>query len=819
MFSAAVIAQKRLKKGEMNDMGKKTDTLDISGMDCASCALNIENALNRIDGVSDANVNFAVEKATVNYEDEKTSITEIISKINKLGYKAKAIDGKTDVGKTTGIIKADITVKGMHCASCALNTENAFKKVDGVKKVSVNFATETMDLEYDYGILTEKKILKNIKGLGYKGAFSGEAKDDKKIDEISQQKRNLIIGAILSSPVFLLSMVFMDFPFNHYIQLLLTTPVLFYVGRQFFRGTYFALKNKSANMDVLIALGTSSAYFYSILALFVLGGAVFFETTALLITFVVLGKYLEAKAKGKTSDAIKKLIGLQAKTAKVIRDGKEMDIPIEEVIVGDIIIVKPGEKVPVDGVAIDGDSSVDESMITGESMPVKKVKGDTVIGATINKNGVIKFKATKIGADTALAHIIKFVRDAQGSKAPIQRYADMISGYFVQGVVVLSLLTFAIWYFVVGSTFLGAFLPAIAVLVIACPCALGLATPTAIMVGTGVGAEKGILIKGGSALESVYKIRSIVFDKTGTLTKGKPEVTDIITLGDLDENELLKVSAIVEKHSEHPLGEAIVQSAGSRNIKIIEPEKFKAISGHGVECVYKGKKVLLGNRKLMSEEKIGYSKTITDQMEKLEDEGKTAMLVAYGGKLSGIIAVADTIKESSFEAVAGLKAMSIDVTMITGDNKRTANAIAKKAGIDNVLSEVLPEDKAKNIKRLQGSGTKVAMVGDGINDAPALAQSDVGIALGSGTDVAIETGDIVLVKNDLRDVVGAIKLSKATMAKIKQNMFWALFYNSIGIPIAAFGYLKPEFAALAMAMSSVSVVTNSLLLKRFRKKI
>ncbi|MBW6462312.1 MAG: heavy metal translocating P-type ATPase [DPANN group archaeon] len=804
-------------------MGKKTDIFDISGMHCASCALTIENVLNNLDGVSEANVNFAVEKVTVNYDDEKTSITDITSKINKLGYKAKAIGVGNDVSKMTGITKADVRVKGMHCASCALNTENVFKKVDGVKKVSVNFATETMNLEYDSEILTDKMILTKIKSLGYKGAFSGDnAKDDTKVDEISLQKRKLIIGAILTAPVFLLSMVFMDFPFNMYIQFILTTPVLFYVGWQFFRGTYFALKNKSANMDVLITLGTSAAYVYSILALFYpnhFGDAVFFETTALLITFVVLGKYLEAKAKGKTSDAIKKLIGLQAKTAKVIRNGKEMDIPIEEVIVGDIIIVKPGEKIPVDGAVVDGDSSVDESMITGESMPVKKVKGDTVIGATINKNGVIKFKATKVGADTALAHIIKFVEDAQGSKAPIQRYADMISGYFVQGVVVLSLLTFVIWYFVVGSTFIGAFLPAIAVLVIACPCALGLATPTAIMVGTGVGAEKGILIKGGSALESVYKIKSIVFDKTGTLTKGKPEVTDIITLGDFDENELLKVSAIVEKHSEHPLGEAIVLGAKSRNIEILEPEKFKAISGHGVECVYNGKKVLLGNRKLMSEEKIVYDKSTTDQMEKLEDEGKTAMLVAYGGKLSGIIAVADTIKESSREAVASLKVMGIDVTMITGDNKRTANAIAKKAGIDNVLSEVLPEDKAKNIKRLQESGKKVAMVGDGINDAPALAQADVGIALGSGTDVAIETGEIVLVKNDLRDVVGAIKLSKATMAKIKQNMFWALFYNSIGVPIAALGYLKPEFAALAMAMSSVSVVTNSLLLKRFRNKI
>jgi Cu+-exporting ATPase len=617
-----------------------------------------------------------------------------------------------------------------------------------------------------------------------------------------------------------------------YIGLVLSTPVQFIAGAQFYRGFYHAIKRRSGNMDTLIAIGTSSAYFYSLAATFIpslSAEPVFYETAALLITFVILGKLLEARAKGKTSDAIKKLMGLAAKTARVVRGGEEVDVPIEQVVVGDVVVVRPGEKVPVDGVLIDGHSAVDESMLTGESIPVEKSVGDTVIGATMNKLGSFKFRATKVGADTALAQIVKLVEDAQGSKAPVQRFADRISAVFVPAVVGAAILTFLVWLFVVpnfvdasfyavASPFVKALLAGTAVVVVACPCALGLATPTAIMVGTGKGAENGILIKNGEALETTYKIKAVVFDKTGTLTHGKPVVTEVELADGHDTARVFKLAAALERNSEHPLAEAIVSHAKATGVELPEVEGFSAIPGHGVEGNVMGMRVAFGNRKLMARDGIDISR-FEDRIAALESEGKTVMLVGVGGnKLAGMIAVADTLKENSKEAVERLTAMGVEVFMITGDNRRTAEAIASQAGIapDHVLAEVLPEHKAEEVAKLQARGLSVAMVGDGINDTPALAQADVGIAMGAGTDVAMETGGIVLIKNDLRDVVTAIELSRATMRKIRQNFFWALGYNTLGIPVAALGLLRPELAGAAMALSSVSVVTSSLMLKRFK---
>ncbi|MEM4181784.1 MAG: copper-translocating P-type ATPase [Candidatus Pacearchaeota archaeon] len=619
-----------------------------------------------------------------------------------------------------------------------------------------------------------------------------------------------------------------EIPYKNIILLLLATPIQFIVGYRFYRGAFLALKAKTANMDTLIAIGTSAAYFYSFFVVLfpnILGDNVYFETSSIIITFIILGKWLEAVTKGKASEAIKKLMGLQPKNAIVIRDGKEVQIPINEVIVGDIIVVKPGQKIPVDGIVIDGISSVDESMITGESMPIEKKKGDTVIGATINKHGSFKFKATKVGKDTALNQIIKLVEEAQGSKAPIQRLADKVSSYFVPAVISIAILAFIFWYFILGESFVFSLSIFIAVLIIACPCALGLATPTAIMVGTGKGAENGILIKGAEALENAHKLTTIVFDKTGTLTEGKPVVTDILAVGRLDKKEILKYAAISEKKSEHPLADSIINKAREEKMKIPDAKFFKAIPGHGIIAKYNKNEILFGNRNLMKKHKIKIE-TFEEKISNLENEGKTVMILAVNRKVVGLIAVADTLKEFSKEAVQKLHKMGKEVIMITGDNKRTANAIARQLGIDYVLAEVLPEDKEKEISKLQKKGKIVAMVGDGINDAPALARADIGIAIGAGTDVALETGQIVLVKNDLRDVVTAIDLSNYTIKKIKQNLFWAFFYNSMGIPIAAgllypfTGFLlNPIIAGIAMAFSSVSVVSNSLLMKKYRKKL
>ena len=724
----------------------------------------------------------------------------------------------------------NLDISGMHCASCATLITNRLKKESGISYANVNLTTEKASVDFDESKTNENKIINLIESLGdYKAkimnndANSKDYEREKREKQLKKLRNTFLFSLVFAIPAFLIGMVFMwigiEVPYSGYILFLLATPVQFIVGWPIYTSAFNALKNKSANMDSLIAIGTSAAYFYSVYVIFFQPMEnQYFEAAAILITFVILGRYLEAIAKGKTSEAIKKLMHLSPKIATVIRNKKEQKISIDEVVVGDIVIVKPGEKVPVDGIIIEGQSAIDESMITGESMPVEKNKNDLVIGATINKHGSFKFKATKVGANSTLAQIIKLIEDAQGKKAPIQRFADKISAYFVPAVIIIAVISFSIWYFIIGQTFSFALIIAVSVLVIACPCALGLATPTAIMVGTGKGAEKGILIKGGDALETAHKLYAVVFDKTGTLTQGNPEVTDIITTGKINENELLKLVASVEKNSEHPLAQAVVNKAKEKNIHLENVKNFKAIPGHGVEGTLKGKKIIVS--------KPEYAKNITnirvieDDIIELEEDGKTVVVLIYNKKVYGCIAIADTIREDSIKTVKELQKEKIFVYMITGDNKRTANAIGKQLGINHVISEVLPQDKANEVKKLQKKG-KVAMVGDGINDAPALAQADIGIAIGSGTDVAMETGNIVLMNNKTTDVAKAIKLSRITISKIKQNMFWALFYNSLGIPIAAgllypfTGWLlSPIIAGGAMALSSVSVVLNTLLMKR-----
>jgi len=730
--------------------------------------------------------------------------------------------------------KIILPISGMHCDSCAKNIESNLKKLKGVIDANVNFASEKAAVEFDESVTSESKISANIKKLGYKVIKKShevvhEHMDTEKMErehEIKHMKRMFIISLILTIPVFILSFpeIFnIIIPNQNIVLLLLTTPIQFFVGYMFYRGAYFALKARTASMDTLVAVGTSAAYFYSVLVTLIptFGNYAYFDTSAVLITFITLGEWLEAVTKGKASEAIKKLIGLQPKTATIIRNGNEIEIPISDVKIGDIVKVKPGQKIPVDGLVLEGSSSVDESMITGESIPVEKKKGDKVIGATINKHGSFKFKATKIGKDMVINQIIKLVEEAQGSKAPIQRLADKVSSYFVPTVIVIAIFSFFFWY-ISGQTFIFSLSIFIAVLIIACPCALGLATPTAIMVGTGKGAENGILIKSAEALENAHKLTTVVLDKTGTLTKGKPEVTDIISVNRLKANDILKYAAIAEKNSEHPLAEAIINKV---KMKTPDANFFKAIPGHGILAKYENKTILLGNRNLMKKYKIKIN-DIEEKINKLESEGKTVMILALNKEIVGLIAVADTLKDFSKNAVKKLHKMGKEVIMITGDNKRTANAIAKQLGIDHVLAEVLPEDKEKEIEKLQKEDKVVAAVGDGINDAPMLAKADIGIAIGAGTDVALETGQIVLIKNDLRDVVTAIDLSNYTIKKIRQNLFWAFFYNSVGIPVAAgilypfIGFLlNPMIAAAAMAFSSVSVVSNSLLMKRYKPKL
>lgn len=752
--------------------------------------------------------------------------------------------------------KVNLSLSGMHCTSCAGIIERALKKVPGVKEARVNFTAEKASVLIDSSLPSKDVLIEAVKKAGYKATLldgtDTEFETRKQKEEATALFKKFAGSFVLSFPM--LYFMFLEFfkwlpgniflgPYIGIVSLVLATPVQFIFGRGFYKGMWSALRMRTFNMDSLIAIGTSVAYFYSLFnfasyvlinkSILGLNGAriadLYFETAAFLITFVILGKWLEVKAKGRTSEAIKKLMGLQAKTARVIRNGETFDIPIEQVVKGDLLMVRPGEKIPVDGVIASGNSSVDESMITGESIPVEKKLGDNVIGGTINKTGSFQFTATRVGSETTLSQIIRLVEEAQGSKAPIQAFADRISAWFVPAVIGIAILTFVVWFFVLGASLSFALMAFTAVIVIACPCALGLATPTAIMVGTGKGAEHGILVKGGEPLESACKVNAIVFDKTGTLTKGKPEVTDIESLGDLDEDEVLEIVASIEKQSEHPLAEAIYTYAQDEGIKFSEVSSFKAIPGHGVQADIDGETYYFGNRKLVSDIVGLPVERVNRKMSRLEDQGITVMILASKKEILGLVGVADTVKETSKEAVERLQKMGIDVWMITGDNERTAKAIASQVGITNVLAEVLPEDKANEVKKLQGfglpagrQGKKVAMVGDGINDAPALAQADLGIAMGSGTDVAMETGGIVIIKNDLRDVVHAISLSKETMAKIKQNMFFALFYNVIGIPIAARVFvgagliLRPELAGLAMALSSISVVSNSLLLRNYR---
>lgn len=808
----------------------KTKILNIEGMTCAACAKAVERVTKKLQGVENSTVNIATEKLTITYDEGKINLEDILSSIDKAGYKG-----------TIDTVERIIAIEGMTCAACAKAVERAVKKIEGVMEANVNIATEKLNVIYEPSLVEITDIKQGIAKAGYKGKDVEEIKkdDNKSEDESKKLWRRFIISAIFTVPLLYISMGHMmglyipkalD-PMNHpltfaLIQLLLVIPVM-YVGRRFYKVGLKALKLKSPNMDSLISIGTIAAFLYGIFAIYEISKGnlkyamdLYFESAATILTLITLGKYLESVSKGKTSEAIKKLMGLAPKAANIIRDNKEIEIPIEEVIVGDIVVVKPGERLPVDGEILEGTTAIDESMITGESIPVEKEPGNKVIGASINKNGYIKYKATKVGKDTVLAQIIKLVEDAQGSKAPIAKLADVISGYFVPIVMGLALLGGLIW-FIAGKDLIFVLTIFISVLVIACPCALGLATPTAIMVGTGKGAENGVLIKSGEALENAHKIKAIIFDKTGTITEGKPKVTDIKCY-DIEEMELLYLAASAEKASEHPLGEAIVEKAAQVGISLEQVVDFKAISGKGIEANIKEQRIFLGNIKLMKEKNIVLGTSI-DDIEKLSLQGKTPMIVAINEEIKGIIAVADTIKPSSKSAIEKLHAMGIKVTMLTGDNKNTAKAIGEEVGIDNVIAEVLPENKAEEVKNLQHQGYKVAMVGDGINDAPALVAADVGIAIGSGTDIAIESADIVLVKSDLMDVPMAIDLSKKTIKNIKENLFWAFGYNTLGIPIAmgllyAFGgpLLNPMIAALAMSFSSVSVLLNALRLKGYK---
>ncbi|OAT81062.1 heavy metal translocating P-type ATPase [Desulfotomaculum copahuensis] len=788
----------------------------VSGMTCANCALTIEKGVGKMAGVNAAAVNFASEKLAVEFDPRLVNEDEITARVRDLGYDARSEDGG----------KIQFKVGGMTCANCALTIEKRLRAAPGVKNAAVNFASETVSVEFNPAVINRKGIFELVRDAGYVPLESSDRDED---GRTAVAERNwLIFSAVLSIPA-MLAMLLLPMTQNlKYVLFALATIVQFTAGRTFYRGAYHALKNRSANMDVLVAMGTTASYGYSILTTFpqlFFAGPTFFDTSMLLITFIRFGKFLEARAKGRAGQALKKLLELQADKARLLVNGEEKEVAASEVRIGDVVLVKPGEKIPVDGEIIEGRASVDESMLTGESIPVEKGVGDGVAGATINRSGVIKVKITKTGKDTILAGIIKMVEDAQGVKPPIQRFADTVSNYFVPAVVFIALVTFAVWYSGLHYPFVFAFTAGVAVLVIACPCALGLATPTAIMVGSGVGLNRGILFKSAAVLEGVARLQAVGFDKTGTITRGMPEVTGIVAYAPYRELAVLQIAAAGENLSLHPLAQAVAARARRENMEIETVQDYREESGHGIICSYRGQQLLIGNIRLMQEHGVESGQAEKD-FKRLAEDGKTTMFVALAGRVIGLIALADVIKDNAREAIFRLHKLGLQTFMITGDNKKVAAVVGRQVGIDEVAAEILPQDKIAIIRQYQEKGIKVAMVGDGINDAPALARADIGIAIGSGTDVAKETGDIVLVRNDLLDVERAIRLGRKTLAKIKQNLFWALIYNSIGIPVAAGvlypvtgKLLPPEWAGLAMAMSSVSVVTSSLLLKGYAARL
>jgi P-type Cu+ transporter len=820
----------------MTDSGGREDRLEkvdlsVTGMSCAACAARIEKGLKSLDGVSGASLNFAAERATVSFDPGRTGLGRLAAKVEELGYGVK-------------VEKIVLPVQGMTCASCVARVEKALRAVRGTLDASVNLATEKATVDVLSGVATAADLRRAVREAGY-DVLEVEEEDLVEKEKAAREaalrtlKVKFAVGLALLLPILLLMYgasllertVGLPRQTDFFLQFLLATPIQFWVGRSFYGGFWKALRNRTSDMNTLIAVGTSAAYAYSLVVTFAphlimvkgLMLDVYFDTSAAIIVLILLGRFLEARAKGKTSEAIKKLIGLQPRTARVVRGEVETDVPVSDVVPGDRVIVRPGEKIPVDGAVIEGQSSVDESMVTGESLPVTKKAGDRVIGATLNRTGAFTIEATRVGRDTVLAQIIRLVQEAQGSKPPIARLADVIASWFVPTVIVIAAVTFGIWL-VWGPppSLTYAFLNAIAVLIIACPCSLGLATPTSIMVGTGKGAENGILIRGAEALERSHQLTTVVLDKTGTLTRGEPSVTDVAGTGVFSRDEVLRLAASAEKGSEHPLGEAIVKKAREEGLPLAGAASFEAVAGQGIEAVVEDRKILLGNPRLMEERGVELG-GLVEEADAFSREGKTPVFLAVDGRPAGVLAVADTLKDTSRKAVEALRKMGLEVIMLTGDNRRTAEAIARQAGIDRVLAEVLPGRKAEEVKRLQAEGKKVAMVGDGINDAPALAQADVGIAIGTGTDVAMESSDITLISGDLRGIVSAIALSRATLRNIRQNLFWAFAYNTILIPVAAGGLypffgilLNPIFAAGAMAFSSVTVVSNALRLRRFK---